>query len=107
MFHYVKLYIRARKRSMFGSPTIALMDDRYKFLTNLSPEGAEEELYDILDDRGETRNLLSDKPGIAAKMRGQLTDFMESCRHSHFGGDYPGDFSTDAKFQHANGGWAE
>ena len=91
--------------SMFGSPTFALMDDRWKFLTNLSEDGSEDLLFDLIADRCETRNCLAEHPQRAADMRQQLRAFVDSCRHSHHGGDYSEPYEPINDFQEPTGTW--
>ncbi len=92
--------------NMFGSPTLALIDGRHKFLTNLSRDGAEDLLFDLDADIAESRSIAAALPGRAAEMRERLADFMASCRRSHFGGDYPGPYTPVNAFQEVTGGWA-
>ena len=92
------------ERAMFGSPTLALLDNRYKFLTNLSKGGGEDMCFDVLEDPFEERNLIADRPAYAAEMREQLHAFMDSCRRSHMGKDYPDAYTPVNAFQEP-GGW--
>ncbi|MCC6489567.1 MAG: sulfatase-like hydrolase/transferase [Candidatus Hydrogenedentes bacterium] len=93
------------KELMAGSPTLGMVDDRYKFLTNLSPSGDEDMCFDILADPFEQHNILSELPDYAARMRAQLTTFIESCRRSHSGADYPEPYAPVTTFQEVAGGW--
>jgi len=95
------------ERAMFGSPTIALMDNRYKCLTNLSEDGGEDMLFDLDSDIREETNIISSHTERAAEMRDRLRDFMASCRTSHSGGDYPGSYEPVNEFQQVTGGWRE
>jgi arylsulfatase A-like enzyme len=73
-------------------------DDRYKLIHNLSGERhrsdngivplAEFELYDLVIDPGETRNIAAEYPSITEKMKNELTDFVLSCEQSLAGADY-------------------
>lgn len=94
-----------RKSGMFGSPTLALTGNRFKFLTNLHPENEHEMLFDLDCDPGETINIIADLPEMAERMRNELNTFIKSCRESHFGGDYPVDHPEP--FQEVTGGWAD
>jgi len=93
------------KDSMYGSPTFALIDNEHKFLTNLSDDGAEDLLFRLDEDREESRNVLADEPERAQAMRRQVRAFFDSCRASHFGGDYPEPFTTPLPFQETTGAW--
>ena len=94
-----------REAAMFGSPTLAMMDDRFKFLTNLSNDGAEDMLFDIGADMAESRNIIEEHSETARDMRHRLAEFIESCRRSHEGGDYPEDYHPVNPFQEVTGTW--
>lgn len=95
-----------KRKAMYGSPTISLMDNRYKFMTNFSEEGDEELLFDLWEDPGESRNLIVDYSKQAGEMRDQLREFVASCRRSHFGADYPEHFKPVEEYQEVTGHWA-
>jgi len=97
----------APKRAMFGSPTIGLIDNRYKVLTNLSEDGAEDVCFDSIADPCETRDLVAERPEVVAESRKRLRAFMASCRHSHHGGDYDTPYSPVNDFQEITGKWAD
>jgi arylsulfatase A-like enzyme len=91
--------------AMFGAPTLALMDGRFKFLSNLSTDGAEDLLFDMDADIGERNNIIAKYSEIAKAMREQLSAFMQSCRRSHEGQDYPEAYTPINTFQEITGGW--
>ena len=91
--------------AMFGAPTFAWMDGRWKFLTNLSEDGREEMLFDLVEDRFETTNRIHDEPDLAAAMRRAVAAFMDSCRASHRGADYPEPYEPINEFQELRGWW--
>ncbi len=93
------------RRAMFGSPTLALMDGPWKFLTNLSEDGREEMLFCLHDDRGEQHNCISENAPRAADMRRWLKEFIDSCRRSHHGADYPRPCPPVNEFQEPDGTW--
>jgi arylsulfatase A-like enzyme len=97
----------ARRGPMFGAPTLALTDNHFKYLTNLSENGEEDMLFDLDDDMEEHQNLIEEHPRQANKMRAHLEEFMDSCRKSHFGKDYPGPYQPVNEFQEQTGGWAD
>ena len=69
----------------FQSKNMATVnDDRYKLILNKK----ETELYDLITDPRETRNLAESKPEVAAKMLQQLKVWQESCKNSDAGNDY-------------------
>ena len=90
---------------MFGAPTLALIDGRFKFLTNLSADGAEDMLFDIDADIAETTNIITDAPDRARDMKERLSEFIASCRRSHEGQDYPGAYTPINGFQEITGRW--
>lgn len=93
------------KNGMFGSPTIGLIDHQWKFLTNLSRDGAEDVLFDLDADMAETADKVKEHPDIAARMRAELAGFMASCRRSHHGADYPTPYTPINTFQEITGTW--
>jgi len=50
--------------------------DRWKLIQIPRAEGDLYELYDLLDDPGETKNLFADLPGEAAKLQPLLKAWM-------------------------------
>ena len=75
--------------SRLGSPDHALIGDRYKFLSYLDRERANEDmLFDIAVDPGERHNLASELPELVAAMRTQLEQWDASCARSADGADY-------------------
>ncbi len=68
-----------------GSPRLALIENRYKLLTNL--DGAGDLLFDLQADPQERVNLASRLPVEAARMRRVLTEWRESCRRSLAGAE--------------------
>jgi len=93
------------KNGMFGSPTIGLIDHQWKFLTNLSNDGAEDMLFDLDADMAETADKVKEHPDIAAQMRQQVAEFIASCRLSHHGTDYPTPYTPINTFQEITGTW--
>ena len=93
------------KASMFDAPTIAMIDNRYKCLTNLSRDGREDLCFDMLADRAETTNLAARQRERLGQTRETLRDWLRSCEHSHNGGDYAEPFEPVAPFQEVTGDW--
>ncbi len=94
-----------RRKLIFGSPTIAMIDNRYKYLTNLSGHREEDMCFDLVEDPYETTNVVSDCKEVCGHLRRQLEDFMESCRGSHDGADYPAPYEPVNQFQGITGSW--
>jgi arylsulfatase A-like enzyme len=69
-----------------GSPRLALIDNRYKLLSDL--EGGNDMLFDLSADPSETKNLADAKPELVASMKRTLAEFYQSCRNSDAGKDY-------------------
>jgi len=93
--------------AMFGSPTIAMIDNRYKYLTNLSSNRSEDMCFDLLADPYETTNIIDQQQIFADEMRRQLQRFLASCRLSHHGGDYPGPYQPVDPYQAGTEGWLD
>ena len=93
------------KEFMFGSPTLALMNDEWKFLTNLSEDGSEDLLFNLARDIKETTNVIAENGDLAKDMRKHLADFIASCRKSHAGGDYSEPYEPVNRFQEITGTW--
>jgi arylsulfatase A-like enzyme len=66
-----------------GSPKLALIEDRFKLLSNLSEEG--DMLFDLVNDPGEATNVASKFPDIRARMRDALSRWHQSCNRSRKG----------------------
>jgi arylsulfatase A-like enzyme len=82
------------KNIMFGAPMLAMVEGRYKLLTNLAGDGKDDLFFDLVADRGEANNILSQHGDLAKSMRSRLSIWIESCRRSHEGADY-----DDASFK--------
>ncbi|GMW00416.1 MAG: sulfatase [Candidatus Hydrogenedentota bacterium] len=101
----IPLFFLDSERGMAGSPTLGTIGDRYKFLTNLSNSGTEDQLYDVLEDEQEANNLAASKPDYVSEQREYLRQFLASCRHSHQGGDYSEPYKAVTEFPLLTGGW--
>lgn len=66
----------------------ALIDNRYKLLVDSFSRG-QFELYDLIDDPSESRDLSSERPEVFAHMKQQLLDWNSSMDDSFAGKDYP------------------
>ena len=66
----------------------ALVDDRFKLLTN-NFNGGKFELYDLIADPKESRDLSTDQPEVFARMKQQLLDWNAGMDASFAGKDYP------------------
>jgi arylsulfatase A-like enzyme len=93
------------KRPMHDSPTIAMLEGRFKLLTNLSDDAKEDLFYDVVSDRGETQNIIDKHLELAQSMKKRLHDWIESCRASHNGGDYEGPYTPLGTFPVPTGTW--
>ncbi len=68
---YLDVYAESMYPRRFGwAPLRTLRADRYKLIDTPTAE-----LYDLANDPGEERNLLSDHPTVAAAMRRRLSSF--------------------------------
>jgi arylsulfatase A-like enzyme/predicted esterase len=82
-----------------GSPRLALIENRYKLLTNLDASG--DLLFDIVSDPQEKVNLASQLPAETQRMRRTLAEWRESCRRSLAGAEPV--FVPDVTYQSVNG----
>jgi hypothetical protein len=85
-----------------GSPRMALVDNRFKLLTDMQGPGDQDLLFDLLADRGETKNIAAEHPDILKSMKGILVEFRESCKRSLAGKDYSTPFTPDKDDVHPN-----
>lgn len=93
------------REAMFGSPTIAMIDNRYKYLTNFSGDRVEDLCFDLIEDPHESNNIIDEQQEFIDEMREQLGRFLESCRRSHHGIDYSEPFKPLDSFQEMTGDW--
>ncbi|MCZ6632146.1 MAG: sulfatase-like hydrolase/transferase [bacterium] len=93
------------KEAMFGAPTIAMIDNQFKCLTNLSDDGSEDMCFDLVNDRPETTNIIDDQRDRVNQTKNTLREWIDSCRHSHSGGDYNEPFEPVAPFEEVTGDW--
>ena len=77
-------YLKPRTENFGG--WAALIDNRYKLHKRGRGGG---ELYDLVADPGERRNLAREKPEVAAKMKAALEAWQASVERSLTGQDYP------------------
>jgi len=77
---------RPRPLGFQSKNQIALSDNRYKIYS--SDKGRTYELYDLLEDPSETRNLAEQKPEILKKMVETVEAWRASCQASDEGRDY-------------------
>lgn len=66
----------------------ALIDNQYKIVTQKMPDGPIE-IYDLAADPGETRDIGSEQPTLAARLRTALLQWSASVDASVAGKDYP------------------
>ncbi len=67
----------------------ALVDDRYKMITD-NLRNDKFELYDLIADPKESRDLSAEKPGVFAQMKQRLLAWDATMDASFAGSDYPG-----------------
>lgn len=58
------------------SPSLAIRSGKWKLLMN--PDESRSELYDILEDKAETKNLADAQPGVVAVLRTKLTAWWQA-----------------------------
>ncbi|MEI6524419.1 MAG: hypothetical protein WCP62_00220 [Planctomycetota bacterium] len=64
-----------------GSPKMALVENRYKLLTDME-ENSEPLLFDLLADPSESNNLAKQFPERVETMKKSLEQFGDSCKRS-------------------------
>lgn len=101
----IPFFFRDSKPLMFDAPTLAMLDNRYKVLTNLSATGDEDLCYDLLEDPFEERNIAPYMREYISEKRRELRAFIESCRRSHQGADYPEPYTPITDFPDVTGDW--
>jgi arylsulfatase A-like enzyme len=89
------------RESMFGSPTFAVIDGPFKYLTNLTQDAGQDLCFDLENDPYEQSNIISKERRRCRALRGFLQDFHDSCRRSHEGADYSEPYEPVAPFQEA------
>lgn len=60
--------------------------DRYKIISN--DEGQTFEMYDLAEDKGETKDVFNENKKLAAVMKRELLEWVASCKRSEKGEDY-------------------
>jgi arylsulfatase A-like enzyme len=65
---------------------VSLTDNRFKIYSN--DGGASFELYDLVDDPGETRDIAEERPRTVRRMRKTVENWRASCLASAAGEDY-------------------
>jgi N-sulfoglucosamine sulfohydrolase len=58
------------------SPNVAMREGHWKLLVNA--DGSKAELYDVIKDRGEERNLAADEPEVTAQLRAKALAWRKS-----------------------------
>ena len=76
-----------------GSPRMALVDNRFKFLTDMAGPKDKDLLFDLIKDPGETTNLAETYPDVTAAMKQKLVEFRASYKRSLAGKDYAAPFT--------------
>ncbi|MCW8926477.1 MAG: hypothetical protein OQJ84_09485, partial [Xanthomonadales bacterium] len=74
------------RESDYGGPR-AVLGSRYKLVVD-GDEPGQIQLFDILEDPGETRDLATELPDITRSMEVQLKRWQDSVLHSLTGADY-------------------
>ncbi len=66
----------------------AWTSQRYKLVVKNNAQRRQVELYDLLNDPSESKDLSKDEPGIVERMQSELSDWQSSVEKSLAGGDY-------------------
>ncbi|MCA8995408.1 MAG: sulfatase-like hydrolase/transferase [Planctomycetaceae bacterium] len=73
--------------SDYGGPRV-LLENQYKLVVDGERNGSSVELFDLRSDPAETKNLVEEKPEIAARLQEQLHNWQSSVLNSLTGADY-------------------
>ncbi|WOH39497.1 sulfatase-like hydrolase/transferase [Thalassotalea fonticola] len=65
-----------------------LIDGDFKLVLSIGKKATKEELYNMVDDRAENKDIIAQHPERASAMRKQLEAFLVSAKQSHSGSDY-------------------
>ncbi|MCP5114183.1 MAG: N-acetylgalactosamine 6-sulfate sulfatase, partial [bacterium] len=65
---------------------VALSGDRYKLVGKTDADRFE--LYDLIADPGESKDISAEHPEIVRRMQALLNEWRESCKRSEAGADY-------------------
>lgn len=84
--------------SNLRSPHAALIRGEFKLCTDFSETSEEDALYHLYKDPAEMDNLISKHPDLAASMKRELREWVESCWKSYNGGDYPEPYEKQGIF---------
>lgn len=69
-----------------ASKKMSWVKDRYKLISN--DEGETFELYDLVENKGETKDISNENKKLVATMKRELLEWVESCKRSEKGADY-------------------
>ena len=78
-----------------GSARMALVDNRFKLLTDMVGPDDKDLLFDLQADPGESKDIAGQYPDLAKSMKEKLFKFRESCKKSLSGADYSVPFTPD------------
>ena len=81
-----KMAERPRPIGFESGGQVALIDNRYKIYKGGRSKGWQ--LYDLIEDPSETKNLAAEKPDILKNMVATVEGWRASCKKSLAGGDY-------------------
>ncbi len=84
--------------SNLRSPRAVLIRGAFKLCTDFSETGEEDALYQLHKDPEEKDNMITKHPELAASMKQELRAWVESCRKSYDGGDYPAPYEKQGIF---------
>jgi arylsulfatase A-like enzyme len=77
---------RSRPIAFESKKQISLTGNQFKLIS--MDAGKSYELYDLIADPGESKNLARDLPDQVSKMRAHLVKWRKSCKRSASGDDY-------------------
>lgn len=81
-----KITVREKPIGFICEPQMSWVTNQYKLIGDIKGENFE--LYDLLNDKSEQRNIIQEKPAIANQMKQELFQWLESVENSKNGEDY-------------------
>jgi arylsulfatase A-like enzyme len=76
------------RTSMAGSPTFGVIDNEFKLLTNIAGDGADDMVFNVVEDPFEQHNIIAEQQEFARSGKEWLLNLLDHFMRSHYGGDY-------------------
>lgn len=83
--------------SKISSPKASIIQDDYKFCSNLDGKN-KDELYHLHDDFSESKNIIKNHQERSITMKKIIYQWLESCNKSFYGNDYKDKYEVQGSF---------